>query len=91
MNENFSVKDFIPSNAENKLPFSSELWSVLLFMSNDYSKELPTLLMGTDFFLLSVLTHKTNALYQFFDQFLTSSSIETITNALYQVVSSKAL
>lgn len=91
MNENFSVKDYIPSNEENKLPFSSELESVLSFMSNDYSKELPTLLMGTDFFLLSVLTHKANALFQFFDQFLTSSSIESITNALYQVVSSKAL
>lgn len=92
INENiFNIDDYILPTTEKKLPFSKELENVLTFMSNDLSKELPTLLMGTDFFLLTILTHKNNALFQFFERFLTSSSIESIFNGLYQVVSSKAL
>ena len=91
MNENFSVKDFLGIQEDLKLPFSNELCSVLDFMANTLSKELPTLLISTDYFLLSILSHKRNALNILLDTCLTSNSIESIFNVLYQVVSSKAL
>ena len=91
MNDNFNVKDFLLEAEDPKLPFSMELCNVLEFMKNSLSKELPTILISTDYFLLSVLSHRQNFLCFLFERCLTTNSIESIYNVLYQVVSSKAL
>lgn len=73
------------------LVFSDELESLLSFIKNDLSKELPTLVIDTDYFILGVLGQKNNYLYKRLDSCLMSASIDAIYNTFYQVVSSKAL
>lgn len=73
------------------LPMSKELENLLSFINGVLSKELPTLSIDLDYFILGIFMHKQNSIYYRLDNCLTSSSIEAIYNAFYKTVSSKAL
>ena len=76
---------------EKKMPNSEELEALLDFITNTLSKELPTLLIDPDYFILGVLTQRGNLLYKRLTENLMSTSIDAIYTTFYQVVSSKAL
>ena len=73
------------------LPMSNELASLLDFMENTLAKELPTLTIDLDYFILSIFTQKQSNIYRRLDDHLVTSAMEAIFNSFYQVVSSKAL
>ena len=73
------------------MKFSMELESVLNYSKTILAEELPTLSIDIDYFMLAILSHKKNFLYSYLDNKLMTSSMEAITNTLYQVVSTRAL
>lgn len=73
------------------LQMSNELVSLLDFMENTLAKELPTLTIDLDYFILSIFTQKQSNIYRRLDDHLVTSAMEAIFNSFYQVVSSKAL
>lgn len=73
------------------LQMSNELISLLDFMENTLAKELPTLTIDLDYFILSIFTQKQSNIYRRLDDHLVTSAMEAIFNSFYQVVSSKAL
>lgn len=83
----------INNDMENSeaLQMSNELASLLDFMENTLAKELPTLTIDLDYFILSIFTQKQSNIYRRLDDHLVTSAMEAIFNSFYQVVSSKAL
>ena len=83
------------TNEQNENIFGNtvteELNDVKKFMFEVLSKELPSLSIGPDYFILSVLYHRKNELFDILESTLTSSAIEAIYDSFYQVVSSKSL
>lgn len=73
------------------LEMSDELNSLLTFIEDDLSKELPTLTIDPNYFLLGVLSHKKSDLYFRLNSCMTSFAIQSMYNTWYQVVSSKAI
>jgi ATP-dependent Clp protease ATP-binding subunit ClpC len=73
------------------IKLSDELSSVLDFAHNTMSNELPTLSIDREYFLLAILMHKKNYLYDYLDNKLMSTAMEVIYNSFYQVVASKTL
>lgn len=70
---------------------SQELEDLLNFIYNDLSKELPTLTIDLNYFLLGSLVQKNNLLYRRLTSCMMTSTMNAIYNSFYQVVSSKAL
>lgn len=70
---------------------SDELNDLLEFIYNDLSKELPTLTIDLNYFLLGALIQKNNNLSRRLRLCMITSTLEAIYNSFYQVVSSKAL
>lgn len=70
---------------------SQELEELLNFIYNDLSKELPTLTIDLNYFLLGSLVQKNNLLYRRLTSCMMTSTMNAIYNSFYQVVSSKAL
>lgn len=70
---------------------SKELESLMDFIVEDISKELPTLTIDMNYFLLGVLAHKDNDLFRRLDSCMTSSALQSMYNTWYQVVGSKAI
>ena len=79
------------SEVEKPLPMTEELFNLMDYISNNLSKELPTLTIDLDYFILGVFTQKNNMLYKRLNESLTSSTIDAIYTSYYQVISSKAL
>lgn len=73
------------------LPLSDEFNGVLNYIKSNLSKELPTLTISLDYFLLGVLSEKKSNLYKRLYGCLTSNAMLALNEALYQLVSSKAL
>ena len=73
------------------IPWSNELNSLMDFIKNELSKELPTLTVDTNYFLLGALAHKENDLYLRLDRSMTSMALQNMYNAWYQEVSSRAI
>lgn len=80
----------IESLIEN-VEMSNELINLLRFISDDLSKELPTLTIDLNYFLLGSLVQKNNNLYKRLEMCMMTSTLNAICNSFYQVVSSKAL
>ena len=80
----------IESLIEN-VEMSNELINLLRFISDDLSKELPTLTIDLNYFLLGSLVQKNNNLYKRLEMCMMTSTLNAIYNSFYQVVSSKAL
>lgn len=78
-------------NDLNTPHYSNELTSVLEFTHKTLTNELPTLSIDREYFILSILMHKNNLLYNYLDSKLMSTAMEAIYNSFYQVVSSKTL
>lgn len=76
---------------KNSLEMSEELETLLDFIKNDLSKELPTLIIDLNYFLLGSLVQKNNNLYKRLEMCMMTSTLNAIYNSFYQVVSSKAL
>lgn len=82
------------NNNENVLDniiMSNELENLLNFIINDLSKELPTLTVDLNYFLLGSLIQKGNNLYKRLEMCMMTTTMNAIYNSFYQVVSSKAL
>lgn len=79
------------SEVENPLPVSNDLNNLINFITGTLSKELPTLSIDLDYFILGIFTHKNNLIYKRLENSLVSSAIDAIYSSYYQVVSSKAL
>ena len=79
------------SNDLNVTQYSDELNSVLEFANKTLTSELPTLGIDREYFILAVLMHKKNMLYNYLDSRLMSTAMGAIYNSFYQVVSSKTL
>ena len=73
------------------LPMSKELENLLFFMNDVLSKELPTLTIDLDYFILSIFSQKESNIFRRLNDCLMSSAIDAIYNAFYKTVSSKAL
>ena len=73
------------------IPSSQELEELLSFIHDDLSKELPTLTIDLNYFLLGALMQKNNNLYRRLRLCMLTSTIEAIYNSFYQVVSSQTL
>lgn len=83
--------DIIEEKNINMPRLSKELFSVFAFIENELSKELPTLTIDINYFLLGVLAHKDNDLFRRINSCMTTSAIQSMYNTWYQVVSSKAI
>ena len=79
------------TGTKNTLAVSQELDTLMDFIKNDLSKELPTLTVDLNYFLLGSLIQKNNNLYKRLDMCMTTTTMNAIYNSFYQVVSSKAL
>lgn len=79
------------NGTKNTLAVSQELDTLMDFIKNDLSKELPTLTVDLNYFLLGSLIQKNNNLYKRLDMCMTTTTMNAIYNSFYQVVSSKAL
>ena len=73
------------------IEMSDELFNLLEFIKKDLSKELPTITIDMNYFILGVLSHKDNDLFRRLDSCLPSPSIATMYNTWYQVVASKQI
>ena len=73
------------------LPMSQELENLLYFIHNQLSRELPTLTIDLDYFVLGVFTERKSAIFNRLNDSLVSSAIDAIYSAFYKTVSSKAL
>lgn len=78
-------------NAFDNIEMSNELNELLNFIVNDLSKELPTLTVDLNYFLLGSLVQKNNNLFKRLEMCMMTSTMNAIYNSFYQVVSSKAL
>ena len=76
---------------KSKLPFSEELRSLMDFIENNLSKELPALIIDVEYFVLGALTHKENLLYRRINGLLLSDLIDAIYSTLYKTVSTRSL
>jgi ATP-dependent Clp protease ATP-binding subunit ClpC len=92
-NINMTNEEFIKkmSELENPLPLSNELADLMDYITNKLSRELPTLTIDLDYFILGVFSHKNNLVYKRLNESLISSTMDAIYTSYYQVVSSKAL
>lgn len=91
---NFYKMSEMENNNENVLDniaMSNELDELLNFIINDLSKELPTLTVDLNYFLLGSLVQKNNNLFKRLEMCMMTSTMNAIYNSFYQVVSSKAL
>lgn len=79
------------NTSKNLLPSSSELETLLNFIQEDLSKELPTLTIDLNYFLLGALMQKNNNLFRRLKLCMITSTIEAIYNSFYQLVSSQTL
>ena len=79
------------NEVKSSLAVSQELEALLEFIKNDLSKELPTLTVDLNYFLLGSLIQKNNNLYKRLDMCMMTTTMNAIYNSFYQVVSSKAL
>ena len=70
---------------------SYELDSLLKFINVSLAKELPTLTIDLDYFILGVFTQRQSSIYKKLDECLVSTAIDAIYSAFYKTVSSKAL
>ena len=73
------------------LEMSEELENLLDFIKNGLSKELPTLTIDLNYFILGALTQRKNDLYHRLEGCMMSSAIEAFYNSFYQIVASTAL
>ena len=71
--------------------FSDELNELFDFIYDDVSKELPTLTIDLNYFLLGVFIQKKSDLFKRLYSCMMTSAIEAVYSSLYQVVSSRAL
>lgn len=78
-------------NAEAPLLISEELNQLLGFIKTDLSRELPTLTIDLEYFILGTLTQKRNFLFSDFDSLLFSDTIDALYSSFYQTVSTRAL
>ena len=78
-------------NKTGILPASQELSDLLFYINNDLAKELPTLTIDLDYFILGIFTQRKSAIYRRLDECLMSSAIDAIYSAFYKTISSKAL
>lgn len=78
-------------NEKKGLPYSSELYNVITYIRDTLSKELPTLTIDLNYFILGVLAQKNNLLYERLDEILMGNVLEAIYTSFYQAVSTKAL
>ena len=78
-------------NTPQNLPMSEELNNLMLYINNSLSKELPTLTIDLDYFILGIFTERHSMIYNRLDECLVSSAIDAIYSAFYKTVSSKAL
>ena len=87
------MNDFEKNNNESQVEYemSNELVELLSFIANDLSKELPTLTIDLNYFLLGSLVQKNNNLYKRLEMCMMTSTMNAIYNSFYQVISSKAL
>ena len=87
------MNDFEKNNNESQFEYemSNELVELLSFIANDLSKELPTLTIDLNYFLLGSLVQKNNNLYKRLEMCMMTSTMNAIYNSFYQVISSKAL
>ena len=77
------------NGTKNTLAVSQELDTLMDFIKNDLSKELPTLTVDLNYFLLGSLIQKNNNLYKRLDMCMTTITMNAIYNSFYQVVSSE--
>lgn len=73
------------------LEMSNELTSLMTFIKEDISKELPTLSIDTNYFLLGAIAHKNNDLYHRLESCMTTMAIQSIYNTWYQVIATKSI
>ena len=87
------LKDIIKQNDEidKTLPMSYELDNLLKFIYVSLAKELPTLTIDLEYFILGVFTQRQSSIYKRLDSCLVSSAVDAIYSAFYKTVSSKAL
>ena len=78
-------------NEKKGLPYSSELYNVITYIRDTLSKELPTLTIDLNYFILGVLAQKNNMLYERLDEILMGNVLDAIYTSFYQAVSTKAL
>jgi len=76
---------------KEEIQMSEELIALLDYIKRDLSQELPTLTIDINYFLLGVLAQKMSDLYFRLDSCMTSMTIQSMYNTLYQVVSSRAI
>jgi ATP-dependent Clp protease ATP-binding subunit ClpC len=76
---------------KNLIPSSQELENLLTFIHDDLSKELPTLTIDLNYFLLGALIQKNNNLCKRLRLCMITSTIEAIYTSFYQAVSSQTL
>lgn len=90
MAENKIIK--AENESEKKgLPYSSELYSVITYIRDTLSKELPILTIDLNYFILGVFAQKNNLLFERLDSILMSGVLDAIYTSFYQAVSTKAL
>lgn len=71
--------------------FSKEFQTTLDFIKNDLAKELPTLVIDLDYFILGVFTEKQSDLYRRLDSCMMSYAMNNIYDTWREVVTSKSL
>jgi ATP-dependent Clp protease ATP-binding subunit ClpC len=76
---------------EEKLAFSEEFNHLFDFIKNDLSKELPTLNIDVDYFILGVFTERMSNIYKLLCSCMMRSTIDQFGSTWYQTVSTKAL
>lgn len=76
---------------EEKLAFSEEFNHLFDFIKNDLSKELPTLNIDVDYFILGVFTERMSNIYKVLCSCMMRSTIDQFGSTWYQTVSTKAL
>ena len=78
-------------NSPQALQMSDELNNLMLFINNSLSRELPTLTIDLDYFILGIFTERRSIIFNRLNECLVSSAIDAIYSAFYKTVSSKAL
>lgn len=76
---------------QGTMPMSDELAALLDYIENNLSKELPTLTIDINYFLLGVLSQKDNDLFYRLNSCMTTNALQSMYNAWYQVVSSRTI
>lgn len=76
---------------EERLAFSDEFNHLFDFIKNDLSKELPTLYIDVDYFILGIFTERLSNIYKVLCSCMMRSTIDQFGSTWYQTVSTKAL